>query len=75
MYYPHYAYTGEQSKLLALSSASFFNCSYCFDFSYPMPSAQFSLDCTTLDCNTNETRMTKKIFKRESSFKKILPHT
>ena len=53
MYYPSYAYTGEQSKLV-LSSSSFFNCSYCFDFSYPMSSAQFSLDCATLDCKINQ---------------------
>ena len=35
---------GEQSKLLVLSSASFFNSSYCFDFSYLLSSAQVSFD-------------------------------
>ena len=32
-----------ESKLLVLSSASFFSCSCCFDFSYPLVSAQVSL--------------------------------
>ena len=39
------AYPVDQSKLLVLSSASMFNCSYCFDFSYPLSSLQVSLDC------------------------------
>ena len=30
-----------------------FSCSCCFDFSYPLSSAQFSLDCATLDGQIN----------------------
>ena len=29
------------------------SCSCCFDFSYPLSSAQFSLDCATLDGQIN----------------------
>ena len=43
----------EQSKLLVLSSASFFSCSLCFDFFYTLSSAQASLDCATLGRQIN----------------------
>ena len=33
------AYSGEQNKLLVLTSASYFSCSCNFDFSYPLSSA------------------------------------
>ena len=42
-----------QGKLLVLSSASFFNCSYFFDFSYPLSFAQVSLDCASIGCQIN----------------------
>ena len=42
IYFPSYAYPPEQNKLLVLSSASFFNRSYCFEFSYPLSSAGFT---------------------------------
>ena len=54
IYYPSHAYPGRQIELLALFSASFFSCSCCFDFSYPMSSAQVSLDCATLDHQINQ---------------------
>ena len=41
-------------NLLLFSSASFFKYSYCFDFSYPLSSAQVSLDCGTLDRQINQ---------------------
>ena len=47
IYYPCYAYPGVQSKLLVLSSASFFSCSCYFDLFYPLSSAQVPLDCAT----------------------------
>ena len=47
IYYPSYAYSEEQSKVLVLSSASFFSCSCCFDFSYPLSFVQVSLNCIT----------------------------
>ena len=37
-----------QSKLLVLSFASYYSCSFCFDFSYPLPSVRLSPDCATL---------------------------
>ena len=52
IYYPSYPYPGEQSKLV-LSSASFFNCSYSFDFSYPLSSVQDSLDHAKVDRQIN----------------------
>ena len=52
IYYPSYAYPREESKLL-LYSASFLNCSCCFDFPYPLSFAQVSLDCTTLGRQLN----------------------
>ena len=78
--YPSYADPGEQSKLLVLSSASFFDCSYCFDFSYPLSSAQVSLDCATLDHQINRWKASaaairntnhQENFKCELSFKKV----
>ena len=60
IYYPSLAYPGEQSKFLAFSSASFFSSSCCFDFSYPLPSTQVSLDCTTLDCQINQWKASTK---------------
>ena len=65
------------------SSASFLSCSYCFDFSYPLSSAQVSyplssaqvsLESATLGrCKANAAGIsntnTKKIFKYEMSFK------
>ena len=72
-------YPGEQSKLLVLSSASFFSCLCCFDFSYPLYSAQVSLDFATLCRQTDgrlalqqsETRITQKIFKCELNIKTL----
>ena len=49
-----YSYSGEQSKLLVLSSASLFSCSCCFDFSYPQSSAQVSLNCAALGRQMNQ---------------------
>ena len=54
IYCTSYAYAGEQSKLLVLCSASFFSYSCCFDFSYPLSSAQVSLDCATLGRQMNQ---------------------
>ena len=51
--YPSYAGIGEQGKLLFLSSASFFSCLCCFDFSHALPSAQVLLDCATLGRQIN----------------------
>ena len=74
---------GEQSKLLVFSSASFFTCSSCFDFSYQLSPARVSLDCATLGHHINlwklalqqlKTQITKKIFKCELSFKKLQKH-
>ena len=55
-------------------SASFLSCSCCFDFSYPLSSAQVSLESATLGrCKANAAGIsntnTKKIFKYEMSFK------
>ena len=54
MYDPSNAYPGEESKLLICSSGSFFSCLCCFDFSYPLSSAQVSLDCGTLALQINQ---------------------
>ena len=50
IFYPSYAYPGERSKLFALSFYSLFSV---FDFSYPLSSAQVSLDCAILGRQTN----------------------
>ena len=50
IYYPTYAYPGEQSKLLFLSSASYFSCSFCFYFPYLLHSGKVSSDCATFSC-------------------------
>ena len=41
IYYPSYAYPGKQSRLLALSSASYFSCSCCFDVLTHCPRCRF----------------------------------
>ena len=67
VYYPtisNYAFPGEQSKPLVLSSASVFNCSCCFDFSYPQSSAQVSLNCATLGVQTNRQKESWEIYFR-----------
>ena len=66
IYYPSLAYPGEQSKFLAFSSTSFFSSSCCFDFSYPLPSTQVSLDCTTLDCQIDQWKASTEEIKNKN---------
>ena len=45
---PSNTYPGEQRRLLFLSSASFFSCSCCFDFFYPLSPVENSPGCAIL---------------------------
>ena len=54
IYYPSKITLENKVNFLFFSSASFFKYSYCFDFSYPLCSAQVSLDRATLDRQINQ---------------------
>ena len=74
MHCPSYAYPAEQSKLLVLSSASFFNCWYSFDFSYPLSFTKVSLDCASLECQTNRWKASTAVIRNTDDLEIFASH-